>query len=142
MDASVPLPPGARGGITGKYLFPYEGDYELRVAGNPGVFTVDGASVDTKGRNHLTAGVHTLVAANSGFVVSYGGDEITARLYEQLVCDSLAVLIRPIGRGRAVGLDRFLHSFSLEIDPGVRGGRCRRCGGGGRRRGIRRATAW
>jgi mono/diheme cytochrome c family protein len=66
MDASVPLPPGARGGITAKYLFPYEGDYELRVAGNPGVFTVDGASVDTNGRNHLTAGVHTLVAANPG----------------------------------------------------------------------------
>ncbi len=66
MDASVPLPPGARGGITAKYLFPYEGDYELRVAGNPGVFTVDGASVDTKGRNHLTAGLHTIVAANPG----------------------------------------------------------------------------
>ena len=39
MDSSVPLPPGARGGITAKYLFPYEGDYELRATGNPSVFT-------------------------------------------------------------------------------------------------------
>ena len=36
---------------------PYEGDYELRAAGNPAVFTVDGAQVDTKGRTHLTAGL-------------------------------------------------------------------------------------
>ncbi|MEP6962774.1 MAG: DUF1592 domain-containing protein [Acidobacteriota bacterium] len=64
MDSSVPLLPGARSGITGRYLFPYEGDYELRAAGNPAVFTVDGVVVDTKGRNHLTAGVHTIVAAN------------------------------------------------------------------------------
>jgi hypothetical protein len=65
-DASVPLPPGARGGITAKFLAPYEGDYELRAANNPAVFTVDGASVDTKGRTHLTAGIHSIVAANAG----------------------------------------------------------------------------
>ena len=64
MDANVPLPPGARGGITARYLFPYEGDYELRATGNPGVFTIDGAAIDTKGRTHLTAGLHTIVAAN------------------------------------------------------------------------------
>src|SRR5580658_3964859 len=46
MDPDVPLPPGARGGITAQFLAPYEGDYEIRAAGNPAVFTVDGASVD------------------------------------------------------------------------------------------------
>jgi mono/diheme cytochrome c family protein len=65
-DPSVPLPPGAPGGITGKFLAPFEGDYELRAGGNPAVFTVDGTAVDPKGRNHLTAGMHTLVAANPG----------------------------------------------------------------------------
>ena len=59
IDPNVPLPPGARGGITAQFLAPYEGDYELRAAGNPAVFTVDGATVDTKGRTHLTAGLHT-----------------------------------------------------------------------------------
>jgi hypothetical protein len=74
LDSNVPLPPGARSGITARYLFPYEGDYELRVTGNPAVFTVDGASVDTKGRNHLTAGLHSIVAANPShsFVESEG----------------------------------------------------------------------
>lgn len=64
IDSSVPLPPGAHDGITAQYVAPYEGDYELRVTGAPVVFTVDGAGVDTKGRTHLTAGVHTLVAAD------------------------------------------------------------------------------
>ncbi|MEO8098736.1 MAG: DUF1592 domain-containing protein [Acidobacteriota bacterium] len=64
IDANVPLPPGGRSGITARYLFPYEGDYELRAAGNPAVFTVDGKIVDTKRRTHLTAGLHTIVAAN------------------------------------------------------------------------------
>lgn len=74
MDASVPLPPGARAGITAQYLAPYEGDYELRAAGNPAVFTVDGAIVDTKGRTHLKVGLHTIVAANAArsFVESEG----------------------------------------------------------------------
>ena len=63
VDASVPLPPGARGGITARVLFPYEGDYELRATGNPAVFTVDGKPVDSKGRTHLTAGFHAIVAA-------------------------------------------------------------------------------
>jgi hypothetical protein len=66
IDSSVPLPPGARAGITGKYLAPYEGDYELRAAGSPSVFTVDGATVDTKGRTHLTAGLHTIISASAG----------------------------------------------------------------------------
>ncbi len=71
MDANVPLPPGARSGITARFLFPYEGDYELRATGNPAVFLVDGASVDTKGRNHLTAGLHTVVAAKIRATVSW-----------------------------------------------------------------------
>src|SRR5581483_6760527 len=56
------------------YLASYEGDYELRATGNPAVFTVDGARVDISGRTHLTAGVHTIVAAHSGrsFVESEG----------------------------------------------------------------------
>jgi len=63
IDPNVPLPPGARAGITAEFMAPYEGDYELRAAGNPVVFTVDGAVVDTKGRTHLKAGRHTLVSA-------------------------------------------------------------------------------
>jgi mono/diheme cytochrome c family protein len=74
VDPDVPLPPGARGGITAQFLAPYEGDYELRAAGNPAVFTVDGANVDTTGRTHLTAGMHAIVSANPGhsFVESEG----------------------------------------------------------------------
>jgi mono/diheme cytochrome c family protein len=63
IDPKVPLPPGARSGITAEFMAPYEGDYELRAAGNPVVFTVDGAAVDTQGRTHLKAGTHTLVSA-------------------------------------------------------------------------------
>ena len=63
MDPTVPLPPGARNGITAEFMAPYEGDYELRAAGNPVVFTVDGATVDTKGRTHLKAGRHTVISA-------------------------------------------------------------------------------
>ncbi len=62
----VPLPPGARGGITAQFLASYEGDYEIRAAGNPAGFTVDGANVDIKGRTHLKAGPHAIVAANEG----------------------------------------------------------------------------
>ncbi len=69
VDASVPLPPGARSGITARYLFPYEADYELRAASNaavftPAVFTVDGKIVDTSARTHLAAGFHDVVFAN------------------------------------------------------------------------------
>jgi len=66
MDPNVPLPPGAHGGITAQFQAPYEGDYELRAAGNPAVFTIDGTPVDTKARTHLKAGSHVLVAANAG----------------------------------------------------------------------------
>jgi hypothetical protein len=73
-DANVPLPPGARSGVTAQYLASYEGDYELRATGNPAVFTVDGAPVDTKGRTHLKAGLHAVVAAapERSFVESEG----------------------------------------------------------------------
>jgi mono/diheme cytochrome c family protein len=66
VDANVPLPPGARGGITAQFLASYEGDYEIREAGNAPVFTIDGTNVDTKGRTHLKAGLHAIVAANAG----------------------------------------------------------------------------
>jgi mono/diheme cytochrome c family protein len=74
LDASVPLPPGARSGVTAQYLASYEGDYELRATGNPAVFIVDGAPVDSKGRTHLKAGLHTIVAAvpERSFVESEG----------------------------------------------------------------------
>jgi cytochrome c5 len=48
IDPEIPLPPGARGGTTAQFLASYEGDYEIREAGRPTVFTVDGAPVDTK----------------------------------------------------------------------------------------------
>jgi mono/diheme cytochrome c family protein len=64
VDGSIPLPPGARGGIAASFLAPYEGDYEIRATGNPAVFTVDGVKVDAKGRNHLAAGMHAIVSAN------------------------------------------------------------------------------
>jgi hypothetical protein len=63
-DPAVPLPPGARTGITARYLFPFEADYELRAAGSPAVFTIDGKAIDSKGRTHVTAGFHTIVAAS------------------------------------------------------------------------------
>ncbi len=63
VEPGVPPPPGARNSVSAKYLAPFEGDYEFRSQGNLPVFTVDGAPVDTKGRTHLTAGLHTLVAA-------------------------------------------------------------------------------
>jgi hypothetical protein len=66
VDAAIPLPPGARSGITARFLFPFEGDYELRAAGNPAVFTLDGTAIDTSGRTHVTAGYHSIVAANPG----------------------------------------------------------------------------
>lgn len=74
IDPDVPLPPGARGGITARYVAPYEADYELRAAGRPAVFTVDGIKVDTQGRNHLSAGPHVIVLANAGrsFIESEG----------------------------------------------------------------------
>jgi mono/diheme cytochrome c family protein len=74
IDPDVPLPPGARGGITAQFLAPYEGDYEIRATTNPAAFTVDGAAVDTKGRTHLKAGLHEIVAANPArsFVESEG----------------------------------------------------------------------
>jgi mono/diheme cytochrome c family protein len=74
IDPNVPLPPGARGGLSARVLFPYEGDYEIRATTNPAVFTVDGAIVDPKGRMHLKAGYHNIVAANAGrsFVESEG----------------------------------------------------------------------
>jgi mono/diheme cytochrome c family protein len=63
VEPGVPLPPGARNGVSAKYLAPFEGDYEFRAQDNLPVFTVDGAPVDTKGRTHLSAGFHTIIAA-------------------------------------------------------------------------------
>jgi len=66
LDAGVSLPPGARAGVTGRFLAPFEGDYEIRTTGNPALFTVDGRMVDTRGRMHLSAGSHALVMASIG----------------------------------------------------------------------------
>ncbi|HET9268716.1 MAG TPA: DUF1592 domain-containing protein, partial [Vicinamibacterales bacterium] len=66
LDASVSLPPGARVGVTGQFLAPFEGDYEIRTTGSPALFTVDGRMVDTRGRTRLTAGTHTVVMASVG----------------------------------------------------------------------------
>jgi mono/diheme cytochrome c family protein len=66
VDAGIPLPPGARVGVTGRFLAPFEGDYEIRATGSPVVFTVDGRLVDTTGRMRLTAGDHTVVMASVG----------------------------------------------------------------------------
>jgi mono/diheme cytochrome c family protein len=66
VDAGIPLPPGARAGVTGRFLAPFEGDYEIRAAGSPVIFTIDGRIVDTRGRMHLTAGDHTVLMATVG----------------------------------------------------------------------------
>src|SRR3954469_18517931 len=66
VDADIPLPPGARTGVTGTFLAPFDADYEVRTAGSPALFTVDGQAVDPRGRTHLTAGYHTVVMAVAG----------------------------------------------------------------------------
>jgi len=66
LDADVSLPPGARAGVTGRFLAPFEGDYEIRTTGSPALFTVDGRLVDTRGKTRLTAGPHAVVMASVG----------------------------------------------------------------------------
>ena len=66
LDANVSLPPGARGGVTGRFLASFEGEYEIRTTGKPALFAVDGRMVDTAGRMHLTPGDHTIVMATIG----------------------------------------------------------------------------
>jgi hypothetical protein len=66
VNAAVPLPPGARTGVTGTFLAPFEGDYEIRTTGKPALFAVDGRIVDTGSRTHLTAGDHTVIMATIG----------------------------------------------------------------------------
>jgi mono/diheme cytochrome c family protein len=66
VDAGVPLPPGARAGVTGRFMAPFEGDYEIRAAGSAALFTIDGRTADTRGRMHLTAGDHTVIMATVG----------------------------------------------------------------------------
>jgi mono/diheme cytochrome c family protein len=66
LDAAVALPPGARTGVTGRFLAPFEGDYEIRTTGNAALFTIDGRLVDTRGRMRLTAGHHSVVMATVG----------------------------------------------------------------------------
>jgi hypothetical protein len=74
VDPAIPLPPGARGGVTGTFRAPFEGDYEIRAAGDPALIVVDGQPVDASARTHLTAGSHTVIAANAGrsYVESQG----------------------------------------------------------------------
>jgi mono/diheme cytochrome c family protein len=66
LDAAVSLPPGARTGVTGRFLAPFDGDYEIRTTAKPALFAVDGRMVDMAGRTHLTAGDHTVVMATIG----------------------------------------------------------------------------
>ena len=66
VNAGIPLPPGARAGVTGTFLAPFEGDYEIRATGKPALFAVDGRMVDMSGRTHLTAGDHAVVMATIG----------------------------------------------------------------------------
>ena len=66
VNAGVPLPPGARTGVTGTFLAPFEGEYEIRTSGKPALFAIDGRMVDTGGRTHLAAGDHTVVMATLG----------------------------------------------------------------------------
>jgi mono/diheme cytochrome c family protein len=66
VDPAAPLPPGARAGISARFLAPAEGEYELRAPGNFDIFLIDGQPVDPRGRTHLTAGDHTVVAASAG----------------------------------------------------------------------------
>jgi hypothetical protein len=66
LDANLSLPPGARSGVTARFLAPFEGDYEIRSTGKPALFAVDGRMVDAAGRTHLTAGDHTVVMATLG----------------------------------------------------------------------------
>src|ERR1051325_2166221 len=42
LDPDVSLPPGARAGVTGRFLAPFDGSYEIRASGTPALFTVDG----------------------------------------------------------------------------------------------------
>jgi hypothetical protein len=60
------LPPGARTGVTTKFVAPYDGDYEIRATGKPALFTVDGNFIDVNARTHLSAGVHVIVSASGG----------------------------------------------------------------------------
>jgi mono/diheme cytochrome c family protein len=76
VEPGVHLPPGARSGVSARFLAPFEGDYELRSQGNLPVFTVDGKPVDTKSRTHLTAGLHTLVAAAAPHSFAEGEGEL------------------------------------------------------------------
>src|SRR5438309_949454 len=50
LDPAVPVPPGARGGVTGKFLAAFDGTYEIRTTGAPALFAVDGRLVDARGR--------------------------------------------------------------------------------------------
>src|SRR3954470_1771515 len=74
VDANIPLPPGARSGVTGRFLAPFDADYEIRTAGTPALFIVDGQAIDTSQRTRLTAGYHTVVMASParGLVESEG----------------------------------------------------------------------
>jgi Protein of unknown function (DUF1592)/Protein of unknown function (DUF1588)/Protein of unknown function (DUF1585)/Protein of unknown function (DUF1587)/Protein of unknown function (DUF1595)/Planctomycete cytochrome C len=66
VNADIPLPPGSRTGVTGTFLAPFEGDYEIRTTGKPALFAVDGRMVDTGRRTHLIAGDHTVIMATIG----------------------------------------------------------------------------
>jgi len=70
-DPNIPLPPGARGGVTAQFLAPYEGDYEIRAGGNPERAIMVGDSI---------ADIRTARAANVPVVaVDFGYSEVPVR---------------------------------------------------------------
>jgi hypothetical protein len=57
------LPLGAPAGAVAEYLFPYEGDYEFKIAGPYRILDMDGSPLSTNGFVHVTAGLHHLSLA-------------------------------------------------------------------------------
>jgi hypothetical protein len=51
------LPPGARAGVTGTFLAPFEGDYEIRTRAIRALFTVDGRMGGPARPEHLTRAI-------------------------------------------------------------------------------------
>jgi hypothetical protein len=52
------LPIGTRGGTVADHLFPFDGQYEFKVAGPYPILTLDGVPVATTGRIAVKAGIH------------------------------------------------------------------------------------
>jgi Protein of unknown function (DUF1592)/Protein of unknown function (DUF1588)/Protein of unknown function (DUF1585)/Protein of unknown function (DUF1587)/Protein of unknown function (DUF1595) len=61
------LPLGTQGGIVAKHLFPFDGDYQITIAGPNPILTIDGLPVSLAGGFvHVKAGVHELGLTSQG----------------------------------------------------------------------------